>query len=242
MTDDDLRLAKERLMKLWDAYESQELELQGAMKKVNSLESRNADKDRVLETLRELVEAKDKEIGKLEIDRSSLERESSDYTNRLEETSASLNQERTRYKKLFIITQELEREVDRLSRELEERDRWFKDNMSFFEEFPSRVGKRLGMVSKPRKSLMDELGERPALPKEAGGESTKATFQRVDPAEEAMKVLQDIPGLDEVKMRVLIEAGYDSAEKLKTASPFELVKLEGITPTVARKITDHLKA
>lgn len=83
MTDDDLRLAKERLMKLWDAYESQELELQGAMKKVNSLESRNSDKDRVLETLRELVESKDKEIGKLEIDRSSLDRESSDYRTNL---------------------------------------------------------------------------------------------------------------------------------------------------------------
>ncbi len=242
MTDDDIRLAKERLMKLWDAYESQELELQAAVKKLNNLETRNKDKDRVIETLRELIESKDQELGKLEIERSSLERESSDFRNRLEETSVSLNQERARYKKLFIITQELEREVDRLTRELEERDRWFRDNMSFFEEFPTRVGKRLGMVSKPRKSLLEELGDKPALPKEENIEAPKATFERVDPREETLKVFMDIPGLDEEKAKVLMDAGYDSEEKLKGASPFELVKIDGITPTLARKITDHMKA
>jgi DNA repair exonuclease SbcCD ATPase subunit len=241
MTDDDLRLAKERLMKLWDAYESQELELQAAVKKVGSLETRNKDKERVLETLRELVESKDQELRKVEIERSSLDRESTDYRSRLEETSSSLNQEKARYKKLFIITQELEREVDRLTRELEERDRWFRDNMSFFEEFPTRVGKRLGMVSKPRKSLLEELGDKPALPKESG-EGAKTTFQRVDPSEEALRSFMDIPGLDEEKAKILVDAGYDSTDKLKGASPFELVKLDGITPTLARKITDHLKA
>ncbi len=244
MTDDDLRLARERLMKLWDAYESQELELQAATRKKNDLSEKQKDKERVIDTLRELVESKDHDLRKLEISKSSLDRESSDHMTRLEETVYSLNQERDRYKKLFIITQELEREVDRLTKDLDERDRWFRDNMSFFEEFPSRVGKRLGMVSKPRKTLLEELGEArdtPALPTKRD-ERPKAAFQRVDPSEEALVDLVQIPGIDEEKARVLLDAGYDSTDKLKDISPFELVKLDGITPTIARKIPDHLKA
>lgn len=243
MTDDDLRIAKERLMKLWDAYESQELELQAAVKKVSDLESKQKDKERVIETLRELVESKDKELRKHEISLNSFDRETKDCQTKLDEVSESLNQERSRYKKLFVITQELEREVDRLTKELDERDRWFRDNMSFFEEFPTRVGKRIGMVSKPRKSLIEELGEAKqasSLPP-SGEEGEKATFERVDPKEEAKAELSDIPGLDEEKVSILVDAGYDSKEKLKGVSPFELVKLEGITPTIARKITDHFK-
>jgi replicative superfamily II helicase len=244
MTDDDLRLAKERLMKLWDAYESQEIELQAAVKKVSDLENRQKDKERVIETLRELVESKDTELRKYEMNTTSIERESTDYKTRLEEVSDSLNQERARYKKLFVITQELEREVDRLTKELDERDRWFRDNMSFFEEFPTRVGKRLGMASKPRKNLIEELGEgkassKPALPPE---DVAKTTFERVDPKEEAMNELLEVPGIDDDRATILVNAGYDSLDKLKDVSPFELVKLEGITPTIARKISDHLKA
>ena len=243
MTDDELRLAKERLMKLWDGYEAQELELQAALRKLKDLETRNKDKERVIDTLRELIESKDQELRKFEISTKELERENSDLSKKLEEVTSSLDQERARYRKLFVITQELEREVDRLTRELEERDRWFRDNMSFFEEFPARVGKRLSMVEKPRRSLLEELGEpgsKPALP--GSEEGAKATFEMVDPKEEALRDLLAIPGLDEEKAKVLVEAGFDSTSKLKEASPFELVKLEGITPTIARKITDHLKA
>ena len=242
MTDDDLRIAKERLMKLWDAYESQELELQAAVKKVSDLESKHKDKERVIETLRELVESKDKDLRKYEMNISTIDRETKDYRTKLDDVSESLNMERSRYKKLFVITQELEREVDRLTKELDERDRWFRDNMSFFEEFPTRVGKRIGMVSKPRKSLIEELGEakKPSSLPPSEGEA-KPTFERVDPKEEARAELSEIPGLDEEKVAILIGAGYDSKAKLKDVSPFELVKLEGITPTIARKITDHIK-
>jgi len=243
MTDDDLRIAKERLMKLWDAYESQELELHAAVKKVSDLDSKQKDKERVIETLRELVESKDKELRKNEMNITNIDRESKDFRVRLDDVSESLNMERARYKKLFVITQELEREVDRLTKDLDERDRWFRDNMSFFEEFPTRVGKRMGMVAKPKKSLLEELGDGKEPSKlSPASEEEKATFERVDPKEEAMKELTDIPGLDDEKVAILVSAGYDSKDKLKGVSPFELVKLEGITPTIARKITDHLKA
>lgn len=247
MTDDELRLAKERLMKLWDAYESQEKEMAATLARIRDLEEKEMDKDRVISTLRELVDSKDTELRKLEVKESSLDKESSDYKERLQEVTESLNLERSRYKKLYIITQELEGDVEKVTKELESRDRWFRDNLSFFEELPQRMGKRMDMIpgGENRRSILEELGEpsekprpklAPAKPKE------EAKFEKVDPKQEIMKALLSIPGIDEEKASVLVGAGYGDLSKLKGASPFELVNLDGITPTLARKITDHVKA
>jgi hypothetical protein len=247
MSEDELRLAKERLMKLWDAYESQEKEMAAAQVRIKDLEEKEKDKERVIATLRELVDSKDTELRKLEVKGSSLDKESADYKERLHEVSESLNLERNRYKKLYIITQELEKDVEKLTRELETRDRWFRDNMSFFEELPGRMGKRVDMIpsSDQKRSILEELGspsEKPKPKLAPAPSKEEATFEKVDPGEEAMKELLGIPGVDEEKAKALMDAGYGDMEKLKGASPFELVKLEGITPTLARKITDHVKA
>jgi len=246
MTDDELKTAKERLMKLWDAYEAQEKEMAAAMARIRDLEEREKDKERIIETLRELVDTKDEELRKLEVKESSLGKESADYKERLKETMDSLALERSRYKKLYVLTQDLEAEVDRLTRELEVRDRWFRDNMSFFEELPTRVGKRLEMIPRAgtRRSLLEELGEpsenkRPRL---SPAPEEHATFEKVDPKQEILNDLLALPGMDEAKAKVLMDAGYGDIEKLRAASPFELVKLDGITPTLARKITDHVRS
>ncbi|MCW8800510.1 MAG: helix-hairpin-helix domain-containing protein [Desulfobacter sp.] len=245
MTDDELRLAKERLMKLWDAYESQEKEMAAALARIKDLEEKEKDKERIILTLRELVDSKDAELRKYEIKGSSLDKETSEYKERLQEVTESLNMERSRYKKLYIITQELEGEVDTLTKELESRDRWFRDNLSFFDELPHRMGKRMDMIDSgsKKRSVLEELGAPSDKPRpKLAPAASEATFEKVDPKKEAMKDLLDIPGIDEDKAKVLMDAGFGDVEKLKGASPFELVKLDGITPTLARKITEHVKA
>ncbi|MGA1819760.1 MAG: helix-hairpin-helix domain-containing protein [Thermoplasmatota archaeon] len=246
MTDDELRLAKERLMKLWDAYESQEKEMSAATARIRELEEKEKDKERVISTLRELVDAKDAELRKLELRGSSLDKETVDCRTRLQETTDLLNLEKNRYKKLYLLSQELELEVDRLGKEVEARDRWFRDNLSFLEEFPQRMNKRMEMISSAavKRPLLKELGAATDKPRPALAPSVEevATFEKVDPKDEAMKKLLEIPGIDQKKAKILSDAGYGDMNKLKKASPFELVKLEGITPTLARKITDHVKA
>ncbi|MBN1390471.1 MAG: hypothetical protein JXA22_07510 [Candidatus Thermoplasmatota archaeon] len=245
MTDEELRLAKERLMKLWDAYESQEKEMVAAMARIRDLEEKENDKERVISTLRELVDAKDSELRKLEVKGSSLDKETIDCRTRLQETTDLLNLEKNRYKKLYLLSRELEIDADRLSKELEVRDRWFRDNLSFLEELPQRLGRRLDMISdrdQPGHTLR-ELGDsshkpRPAL---APSPDDGTTFEKIDPRDEAMKKLLEVPGMDEGKARTVTNAGFGDMEKLKKVSPFELVKLEGITPTLARKIADHVK-
>ena len=239
MTDEELRLAKERLMKLWDAYESQEKEMAAAMARIRELEEREKDKERVISTLRELVDSKDAELRKLEVKGTSLDKESSEYRTRLQETTDLLNLEKNRYKKLYLLSQELELEVDKLTRDVETRDRWFRDNLSFLEEFPQRVNKRLEMIpaNTQSRTTLKELGASSEKPRPALAPSVsveEAQFEKVDPRDEAMKRLMEIPGVDESKAKVLSDAGYGDIDKLKKASPFELVKLDGITPTLAR--------
>ncbi len=245
MGDSELRQAKERLMKLWDAYETQERELKAALGRVSDLEERQRDKDRVIETLRELADSKDQEQRKLELERSSSGKEVSDLRSRLEEANRQLELERGRFKKLFVLTQELESDVDRLGKELDERDRWFKDNSTLLEQFPSVLGKRLGMVSE-RPTTQSIASELPTTmgpaPTSSPSGPERTTFEKIDPEMEAMDRLRSIPGVDETRARTLLSAGYGSIEKLRAVSPFELLKLEGMTPTVARKITEYAKA
>jgi replicative superfamily II helicase len=245
MTESELKQAKERLMKLWDAYETQERELKTALGRINDLEERQRDKERVIETLRELAESKDQELRKLEMDRTSSGKEALDLKGRLDEAQRLLELERGRFKKLFVLTQELEEDVGRLNKELEERDRWFKDNSALLEQFPTVLGKRLGMVSErpTSSSIAGEMSsyqetDRPSLL----AAPDRTTFQKVDPELEAIERLKSIPGVDDTRAKVLLNAGYGSLEKLRSVSPFELLKLEGMTPTIARKITEHAKA
>ena len=181
MTDDELRLAKERLMKLWDAYESQEKEMAAALARIKDLEEKEKDKERVISTLRELVDSKDAELRKFEIKGSSLDKETSEYKERLQEVTESLNMERSRYKKLYVITQELEGGVDTLTKELESRDRWFRDNLSFFDELPHRMGKRIDMIEggTKKRSVLEELGapsEKPRPKLAPAATKEEATF------------------------------------------------------------------
>ena len=81
-------------MKLWDAYEAQEKEMAAALARIKDLEEKEKDKDRVISTLRELVDSKDAELRKLEVKGTSLDKESNDYKERLQEVTESLNLER----------------------------------------------------------------------------------------------------------------------------------------------------
>ena len=240
MTGDDTQLARERLMKLWDGYETQEKELKQMRAKIADLETKTVDKDRIIETLQELIENKDTDLRKMEIANSSLKNENEDLKKRVEDLSLSLEKERKRYRKLFVISEGLERETDHLRRNIEERDNWFRDNLSFLEELPGHLSKREEMIKriKGRRSLLDSMEEPPdmeALPEES---EEKPTFERV---EEETDDLLELPGIDEQKAEILKKGGFGSLEKIRNASPFDLVKLEGITPTLARKITEHVK-
>jgi chromosome segregation ATPase len=236
MTGDDMTQDQKYLLQLWDGYEKQESELRASLSAIKDLEGREHEKDRVIATLRELLEAKDAELRKFELTKASSTDKVEDLQGRVRELEESLNVERNRYKKLYYLTEEMDQEVSRLRKALEERDNWFKDNLSFLEEMPDRIRKWREMSARTavRRTMLDSLApetEKVAIPHKA-----EPQFQKVDPRAEAIKAFSALPGIDEAKASVIYEAGYTSMDQLRKAEPFDLVKLEGITPTIARKV------
>lgn len=252
MSDEELRIAKGRLVKLWDAYETLEKENKNNQSRLKELEEKVREKERILSTLRELLDTRDTESRKLEIQKTSLQNQLEDVKARLEESTIALEKERGRYKKLYLITEEMELETEELKKGIEERDRWFRENLESLSEISTIIKLRNDISQKTRINRVTDYELERVRPgardislddiKAETVEESETTFQRVDEKEEGKKELMDLPGLDNEKAEILIKAGYSSIEKLKHVSPFELVKLDGITPTVARKISEHVKA
>jgi len=238
MTQDEINQDQRRLLQLWDGYERQEEELKAAKAMLREYENREREKDRIVATLRELMEAKDAELRKFEVSKASVTDKVDDLQQRVHELEETLQVERGRYRKLYYLTEEMEQEVVRLRKAVEDRDNWFKDNLSFLEEMPDRIRRFKEILSRNtlRRSLLDSLApeERPV--------KEEQVFQKVDPRANTVKEFSSIPGLDEPKAQMLYDAGYTSMDHLRKAEPFDLVKMEGITPTMARKITQYLKA
>jgi large subunit ribosomal protein L32e len=59
--------------------------------------------------------------------------------------------------------------------------------------------------------------------------------------EEIMKTLTDLKGIGEAKAEALLSAGYNSIEKICSASIDDLTAVPGISPTVAASIQQQLK-
>ncbi len=250
MSEEELNMAKGRLAKLWDAYEALDKENKYTLAKIKELNDKAREKDRIIGTLRELIETRDTENRKLDIQKASLHNQVEDLKTRYEDQLSDLDKERSRYRKLYLITEDLEMEVDTLRKGVEERDQWFKANLMPLSEIPMLIDLRQKMIVRlpsatstnyELERIRPESGKvEKTIEKEIEPEET--TFERVDEKAEALMSLQELPGIDETKSKALIEAGYDSIEKLKDVSPFELVKLQGITPTIARKISEFVKA
>ncbi|MCK5774281.1 MAG: hypothetical protein KAH57_10880 [Thermoplasmata archaeon] len=249
MSEDELNMAKGRLAKLWDAYEALDKENKYTLASIKELNDKAREKDRIVLTLRELIESRDTDNRKLDIQRSSLQNQVEDLKIRYEDQLSDLEKERSRYRKLYRITEDLEIEVDSLRKGVEERDQWFKSNLMPLSEIPTLLELRQKMIGRfssisstnyelerirPGSEKVEETPVKEIEPEET-------TFERVDDKAEALKSLQELPGINEVKAKALMEAGYGSLEKLKDVSPFELVKLQGITPTIARKISEFVK-
>jgi len=252
MSDEELRIAKGRLVKLWDAYETLEKENKNNLRTLKELEEKVREKERILSTLRELLDTRDTETRKLEIQKTSLQNQLEDLKVRLEESTMALEKERARYKKLYLITEEMELEAEELKKGIAERDRWFRENLESLSEISTIIKLRGDITQKTRVSRGTDYELERVRPgardlslddiKAESEEEKETTFQRVDGKEEGKKELMGLPGVDREKAETLIKAGYSSIDKLKDVSPFELVKLDGITPTMARKISEHVKA
>jgi predicted flap endonuclease-1-like 5' DNA nuclease len=270
MAEKEFERDQERLAKLWDAYENQERELDLAMKKISDLENKIKEYERINSTLKSVVETRDKEIRDLEIKVVTLEEEATRFQPQIDELTRLYKDEKERYAKLFVITEELEEDLASTKKELEIRDLWFKNNIGVMTNLSKSIRDRDMMVKEIKTKKLDvppppSVSENLAFENLAKSstpdtkpEEDKVTFENMTPSKDedspasTTEENTDPPKPDVINQFTQVEditaenadalhsSGYTSIEKLKAATTEELAKVDGISPTLARKIRTAL--
>ena len=295
MAEGKLSKDQERLAKLWDAYEIQEKEFELSLKKIATMEHKIEELNRVNNVLKKAMEDRDKEIRDLELKVVTLEEQNSKYEPQVKEINRLYQEEKSRYAKLFTITEELEEELARAKKESEIKDKWFERNVGMLENLRESIVTRNKQLTEMEKegisittqsateatSIETELKSTPEPPSTSNTEENKdVTFKPVTLEKEPEKIKEPsstatsteavsepapsepgtpstsetseasknetiyeftkIPNVDPLIAESLYNSGYSSMDKLKSATTEDLAKIDGISPTLARKIRTNL--
>jgi predicted flap endonuclease-1-like 5' DNA nuclease len=250
---------KERLAKLWDAYEEQEREFNLALKKIASLEGKMTETSKINSTLKKVTEGRDREIRELEIKVTALTEENELFRPELERLETLYKDEKERYAKLFAITEELEEELENARVELEMRDKWFQKYFGQLENFNMAMKERAIMIRESKFTSPEKVKpvrfEKVDLGREEEEKpEKKVKFESLGPDEdqpeekddssepdESKKDLTELDLVDDEIAGKLKDAGIKDITELATMSTPELAKIEGISPTTARKLIKAAK-
>ncbi len=253
---------QERLAKLWDAYEAQEKEYEGVLKKISVLEAKIKEKDRINETLRKVVEARDHELRELEIKATALEQSLARAEPKVDELSRQHKLEKERYGKLFAIAEELDEELAVARKEIEARDHWYKRNISVMENLGSSIKDRTVLIQSAKNlrdnarpldigglrpkdeevsfSKADDTIEKEVKFESVSGASSSSIGETVNTPEDLETTLMKMPDMDTPRVSALQKAGFGTLEQIKNSTTRELSEVDGISPTLARKIKTEL--
>ena len=123
---------KLRLAKLWEAYEVQQRDVEGLNAKILGLEKEIDEKERIVKSLKEVLEMRDKEIRELDIERSKLRHRNAELEPRIESLETDMRSEMERFSKLFALAEDLEADLNKAKSQIVHRDVWFKENIGVF--------------------------------------------------------------------------------------------------------------
>jgi chromosome segregation ATPase len=148
---------KLRLAKLWDAYEKQEKEMAALKEKIGHLENDLMDRERIIKSLKDVLEGRDRRTRELEIELTSLRGDKTSWEPKIRSLEADLRMERERFAKLFILAEELEDEVKLAKKTIEADDEWFGTHLDVFSDIQRAVDDRKKLKDSLRKmSDMDK--------------------------------------------------------------------------------------
>ena len=222
-------MEQERLAKLWDAYQIQEKALKEATDAIRKLETDRELKTKEVQSLNEMVEKRDKQLREMEREVTNLQKITADYKPKLESCEAALGKEKDKLAKLYDVAQEMEEELGLKTKAVEQRDTWFLEHFSFFEGVGDVLAKwkEVAEARLMKEEMVKKLsgGREPTDLKKAGVLAELASLESVDDDTAAL----------------LYDAGFTSLEALRKARSFELVAIQGISPTKATKIFQEMK-
>ncbi|RLF48347.1 MAG: hypothetical protein DRN20_04775 [Thermoplasmata archaeon] len=137
---------KIRLAKLWNAYEMQEKELEKAKERIKELEKALEERDALIQTLKETLDARDDKIRELEVKLAQVEKEHAKCPERISALEKEVKTERERFAKLYALAEELEADIKKARKEIEARDKWFKENIDVLRRFAKALEERLKII------------------------------------------------------------------------------------------------
>lgn len=216
---------KERLAKLWDAYELQEQELEQAKDKIIRLEKEISEKNAIIDDLKKSLRDRDERIRNLEVEMTLIERTKGDLEPRYRELNRKYEEERARLSKLYEVAEDLEGEIEILRKEITERDNWFKSLEDSFRKIAESIDERREMIDRLTFEHIEE----------------EKIEEKVDTKSIVVEEFMRLRGLGKAKAEALFDAGYTSIKKLKEAKITDLASVKGISLSLARSIFLQVK-
>ena len=107
----------------------------------------------MIQTLREVIESRDREVREMEINFTALGKEHKECPNKIHNLELDMKRNKERFTKLYTLAQELEQELKDTRDQLEERDTWFKENVDVIRNMQRAIDSRDNMVQPLKKGL-----------------------------------------------------------------------------------------
>lgn len=260
----ELSKERERLEKLWDAYEIQEREFREAEAKINLLGKQLKEKDKIIEGLKSLLAQRDEEIRELQLEKANLRNVQESEGSASKDLKAQVADLRNKYRKLFTLAEDLESELSNAYKGIEKRDDWFNSYIGTFLNMQPAIKERKRFITEAEQAAptegrvarmesdMDTFAAEPepAETSSATSEATKAPdmMEEEDELEEIglgredlIDVFMMIPSVTRTMAESLFDAGYKDIEDLKEAEVGDLAVLKGFNPTMARLVKKDIE-
>ncbi len=144
--EEDLRIANDRLEKLYIAYnESSKLneELQAI---IEVLEKEAVNSEIEKEGIQALLDEKDERLRAMELERAKANKTIEHLEPKLEKTEEMYSREKARLGRVFEVAEELDEALQTATTEMSARDDWYVQHMQLFENLNEAIQTRYEMI------------------------------------------------------------------------------------------------
>ncbi len=137
---------RQRLAQLWDAYEDQEKEVNHLKDQVHQLKDTLDEKERIIRSLKEVLQTRDTENREIHIELTALRSERTVWDPKVKELEQLVLLQQVQFAKLYKVAEDLDLELKEARGQIESRDRWYKKNILVMGNIKRAMDEREDMI------------------------------------------------------------------------------------------------
>ena len=146
--EEALRQETERVLKVYDAFATQEQEITTLKAEIEVLEKEIVDREIEKEGIEALLTEKDNRLREIEMRGAKAGKQVEFLEPELEKMEEKYIREKNRLAKVFGISEELDNDLRLAVTELKSRDDWYVNHMALFEDLNKAIKDRYTMIEK----------------------------------------------------------------------------------------------